>query len=80
MTQKEALNLAFGPEGEPERFTVFLNENQIELIQKKAQSKVDSAILTYYKGMDETKKATGTQKVSGAWRKSGASSRYQRGR
>ena len=48
MTQNEALKLAFPDSAKVVRQTLFLDDEQVEQIQKRARTKLDSKIITYY--------------------------------
>lgn len=50
MTQEQALKLAFPDACSIERKTVFLSDSDVGEIQKKAKSRVESRVVTYYVG------------------------------
>ncbi|OVE77140.1 hypothetical protein BVX98_03455 [bacterium F11] len=50
MNQEQALKLAFPTSASVDRKTLFLNGMEIDEIQRKAKSKLDSEVLTYYIG------------------------------
>lgn len=54
LTKDEALKRAFGPSASIERRTVFLTDEQVEQIRKRAKAKVESKIVTYYVGKTDT--------------------------
>jgi len=52
LTRDEALKLYFPEALSVERKTVFLTDQQVDLIQSRARAKVESKVLTYYIGRD----------------------------
>ena len=54
-TQQQALERAFPKPQLVERQTLFLDDKQVELIQKLARAKLESKIVTYYLGKDNGK-------------------------
>jgi len=50
MNQEEALKMAFPPEANVERISAFLTEEQVSAIEKRAESKLESPLVTYYRG------------------------------
>ena len=53
MNQEAALRLAFADKTQVERKTLFLKPPQIQAIQKKAKSKINSELVTYYVGQEK---------------------------
>jgi hypothetical protein len=54
-TQQQALERAFPKPQAIERLTVFLDDKQVESIQKLARAKLESKIVTYYRGKENNR-------------------------
>jgi hypothetical protein len=54
LTRDEALQLAFPQGSKIDRKTLFLSDQQVEQIEKLARAKVESKVITYYAGKEDT--------------------------